>query len=397
MTDLHTKFKNLQDALNQRHIERMDEVNISLIALLTRYHVALIGPPGTAKSMLAQDLTKAITGATYFYNLMSKFTTPEEIFGPWNIPALKEGRYERILDGYMAEAEIVFLDEMFKANAAVQNAMLTAMNERNYKNGRKVFDIPLNTLFAASNELPEGEELWALYDRFQLRRIVDYIHEPSNFARMVKGDIDHVKIPTIERDELVAAQGAVTEITVPETILATLVTIRSELNMQGLVISDRRYRQSIPAMQASAWLLQNNAVSDSDFGILQHMFWTDPRDAKKVSRVVLEHTNPLDLKAQEIIDFTDEIAGELTAALLEAKSRGENPKRTLAKPGIEWFARCRKLGTDLKKLDATARRENRSPARIQQARARLLRVSREVVSNTIGIESVDIDLERDYT
>lgn len=389
MDNLQTQFSDLRQKLTDRHIERYDEVEIALAALLSRYHVVLLGPPGTAKSMLATDLVHTFENAHLFKYLFGKFTTPEEVFGPLDVSKLTEGKYQRILTGKLAEAEIAFIDEFFKANTAIQNALLTAMNERQYDHGIGRVDIPLMTLFAASNELPEGEELWALYDRFHFRKTVDYIQEPTNFVRMLKAP-DEAEIPTISMDNLRAAQNAVLQVNVPESVFETLVEIRSDMQMEGIIVSDRRYRQTIGALRASAWLNERDTVGDEDFSILQHMLWTNPINAKKVSRVILNHTNPLELAAQEIIDMADEVSGKLNEALLSAKTKGLDAEQSLTKQGIEWFTRCRQLGEQVTDLEKKAENAGRTVNRIAQARDRVWRVAHEIAQHAIGLDTMEL-------
>lgn len=392
MTALHDKFGKLQSVLTDRHIERYDEVEISLVAVLCKFHAVFIGPPGTAKSMLSEDLVEAFRGANLFKYLFTKFTTPEEVWGPYDLQLLKSGKYERILDGKLASAELAFIDEFFKANSAIQNTLLTGMNERKFDNGVARIDIPLTTVVAASNEMPEGEELWALFDRFHIRKRVDYIHEPGNFVRMVRAN-DTLPDLGLTIDDLRAAQAQVSTVEVDDSTYDTLVDIRSDMQMEGLIASDRRYRQSIKAMKAMAWLHGRDEVNDDDFRILEHMLWTAPEDAKKVSRIVLQHTNPLDQEANEIIDMADEIAGQLTSALMDAKAKGVDKEQALTKKGIEWFTRCRQLAEQVKKLEQKAIKAKRPTNRVEQAKDRVVRVAREVGKNTIGLDHMDLKFE----
>src|SRR5262247_1833164 len=180
------KLKKIREELRQTFLERADLIDGALAALLSSHHVLLIGPPGTAKSMLADELCARIEGANYFQWLLTRFSTPEEIFGAVSLKALEQDDYRRVTAHKLPEAHIAFLDEIFKANSSILNAILTLINERIFHNGKEIVSVPLLTLFGASNELPEDDELTALYDRFLLRFVVNYIVEDFRFLRMLQ-------------------------------------------------------------------------------------------------------------------------------------------------------------------------------------------------------------------
>ena len=164
------KLEEIRHALNSKFFEREKEVEGILVALLSRQHMLMIGPAGTAKSALSSELSKIIEGTTYFQWLLTKFSTPEEVFGPLSLKGLEQGVYERITTSKMPEANLVFLDEIFKANSAILNSLLTLINERLFYNNGSPVQVPLMSVIGASNEYPEEEEgLDALFDRFLLR------------------------------------------------------------------------------------------------------------------------------------------------------------------------------------------------------------------------------------
>lgn len=160
-------------------VERDTEVRLLLLAALSGEHILFIGPPGTAKSELGRRLSKLCAGS-FFERLLTKFSVPEELFGPLSMRALEDDQYIRQTEGYLPEASVAFIDEIFKANSAILNTLLTILNERLFDNGSERLKIPLLCLVGASNELPESEELDALYDRFLVRKKVEQVSAAGN-------------------------------------------------------------------------------------------------------------------------------------------------------------------------------------------------------------------------
>ena len=149
---------------------------MALLAAISGENILFIGPPGTGKSVLSRRITNVFSNVDYFEYLLTKFTTPEELFGPISIKELENDKFHRNIEGYLTDSEIVFLDEVFKANSAILNSLLTIMNERIYHNGYQKENIRTKIVIGASNELPREEyELDALYDRFLFREKINYI------------------------------------------------------------------------------------------------------------------------------------------------------------------------------------------------------------------------------
>ena len=185
--EVSTHIRELIKAMSEGVFEKEHIIAMSLLSAIAGESIFLLGPPGTAKSLVARRLKMVFKDGKAFEYLMSRFSTPEEIFGPVSISLLKnEDRYERVVEGFLPTATVVFLDEIWKAGPSIQNALLTAINERIFQNGRETLHLPMRALIAASNELPaENEGLEALWDRFLVREVSNCIQSEPLFYKMV--------------------------------------------------------------------------------------------------------------------------------------------------------------------------------------------------------------------
>src|SRR5713226_799834 len=282
-----SKIARIRGELNRMFLERVDLIDGAIVAMLSANHVLIIGPPGTAKSMLADELCERIEGANYFQWLLTKFSTPEEIFGAVSLKSLEQDDYRRVTDHKLPEAHIAFLDEIFKANSSILNALLTLINERIFHNGRERITVPLITMFGASNELPDEEELTALFDRFMLRFMVDYIGEDFRFLKMLEGirAPERTMLNFAELDELRHRAAAVR---VPGGVLRAIAELRRSLAAQQIIASDRRWRNSLGILRAHAMITGRDQVTEDDLTFLEHVLWKDPEELPKV-RDALRH------------------------------------------------------------------------------------------------------------
>lgn len=368
-TAARDKVASIARELAQVFVERDEVIEGALAALLARQHVLLLGPPGTAKSMLADELCKRIEGARYFQWLLTKFTTPEEVFGAVSLRSLEQDEYRRVTTHKLPEAHVAFLDEVFKASSSILNALLTLLNERRFHNGRESVIVPLLTVFGAANELPEEDELSAIYDRFLVRFVVGYVVEDWRFLRMLRAPApeDGTRITLAELDALC---GAVERVDVPDGILRSIGDLRRALAERQIVPSDRRFRQSVALLRALALLRGKTAVSDDELLFLEHVLWRDPAERATVKEVLRELVHGFDEQVQELV-FQGRELGEYLRRTWESREQR-------ARARIEVETKLRRILDRLADIERSAREAGREVARAEAARVELEALRRSI-------------------
>lgn len=333
------KLEEIRQALNSKFFERENEVEGILVALLSRQHMLMIGPAGTAKSALSSELSKIIEGSAYFQWLLTKFSTPEEVFGPLSLKGLEQGVYQRIITSKMPEANIVFLDEIFKANSAILNSLLTLINERLFYNNGSPVQVPLMSVIGASNEYPEEEEgLDALFDRFLLRFEIDFIADETNFVSMLKAAGQTIQMPFMTMEELLHLQFLTDRVVIPDEVYKALSKIRVELRDKGIRPSDRRFKQSLSVLQAKAMINQRQVVQMDDIAILENVLWEKVEQKDAVSYIIRNHAH--DVITQTLYSLQNE-ANEVFYSILQDQS---------SEAGMEATQKMMALVADLNKL-----------------------------------------------
>ena len=304
------RFKQLLGEMNRGIYEKETEISLSLLAALAGESIILLGPPGVAKSMVARQLKTAFKDARSFEYLMSRFSTPDEIFGPVSIQKLKTSdTYERAVEGYLPTADVVFLDEIWKAGPAIQNTLLTVINEKIFRNGNREMHLPLKLLVAASNELPaKGEGLEALWDRFVIRIESRPIKLEKNFRAMLLeaptdflGPTDFTDSTDFSDLKITAEEYAewaekICKIGVKEEVLDAISAIRKSLRAvnvdeaaerRNIYVSDRRWKNIVRLLRTSAFMQDREEVDICDLLPIYHCLWQEPEERDAIRSIVI--------------------------------------------------------------------------------------------------------------
>ncbi|MEU3902134.1 AAA family ATPase [Streptomyces sp. NPDC045251] len=387
------RLRTIGDELSDRFYERADVVRTLVVTLLAGQHSLVLGPPGTAKSELARELTSRIDGASYWEILLSKFTAPTRMFGPIDVAALARGEYRQVYDGRATTAHIAFIDEIFKCSTAALNETLGFLNERIYhpENGGEPIRCPLIGAITASNELPTGEDSAAIYDRLLVRLEVGYLADPSNFAALVRSAVGGTEAPPRTTIELGALQYAVAEavpaVKVPDTVVDAVCTLRAALRRKELVASDRRWRQAVRLLQASAYLDGRPAVTDTDLSVLTHVLWDSPAQRPVVEREVLHLVNPDAKEALDLADTVEELEAQLDA--MAGQSREALSEWVIKKAHHQLAT----TGKRLEKLRAEAASAGRSTAAIDRVARRQRAVRARVLTEALGVDASTVQAQ----
>lgn len=322
------RFKQLLGEMNRGIYEKETEISLSLLAALAGESIILLGPPGVAKSMVARQLKTAFREAQSFEYLMSRFSTPDEIFGPVSIQKLKTSdTYERAVEGYLPTADVVFLDEIWKAGPAIQNTLLTVINEKIFRNGNREMHLPLKLLVAASNELPaKGEGLEALWDRFVIRIESRPIKLEKNFRAMLldshadflgptdftdstdfsgfTGGLGHADFADnadfsdlkITSEEYAEWTERIDKIGVKIEVLDAISAIRKSLRAvnvdeaaerRNIYVSDRRWKNTVRLLRTSAFMQDREEVDICDLLPIYHCLWQEPEERDAIRNIVI--------------------------------------------------------------------------------------------------------------
>jgi MoxR-like ATPase len=285
------KVREVGRALDERYLDKSEIVRLLLVTLVAGEHMLIVGPPGTAKSALVRHLARLVD-ARYFEYLLTRFSEPNEIFGPVDIKAFREGTFVRRVDAMLPDAEIVFLDEIFKSNSAILNSLLSILNERRFFTGSSTLRVPLCSLYGATNEVPNDEALSAIFDRFLVRTLsdnLDSFHFHGLVERGLRAETEALRAaaagtgpaaepgaavrPLVTLDEVRRLQERLPQfMRFSDEFLARYKGLIFQIRSEGVSVSDRRVVKLLKLFAASAIIDGRPAAHDGDFFVLRHIW-----------------------------------------------------------------------------------------------------------------------------
>jgi MoxR-like ATPase len=293
------RLQEVARVVDKRFLDKQEIIRLLLISAIAGEHMLIVGPPGTAKSALIR-LFAELVEARYFEYLLTRFTEPNELFGPVDMGAFRQGEYRRRIQGMLPEAEIVFLDEVFKANSAILNSLLTLLNERRFMNGAQIVRCPLLSVYGATNEVPNDENLQAVFDRFLIRvrsENLDSYHFHNLVSRGIENEMRQMSgqegdlRPLLTSQHLHGVHRSFAQLAhFTEEFLATYKGLIFQIRSEGISVSDRRVVKLTKLFTASAIFDGRAQVCEADFFILKHI-WNS-----------LDHTEILNEIVSPVVD-----------------------------------------------------------------------------------------------
>lgn len=275
--NLIDKLNSILHHLKEKFVGKDDIIDLMGICLAGRENMFLLGPPGTAKSAMVKELSKLLQGKTFEY-LLTRFTEPNELFGPFDIRKLREGDLVTNTEGMLPEANLIFLDELLNANSAILNSLLMVVNEKVFRRGRETRDLPVTLIVGASNRLPEDEALQALFDRFLIRVKCDYV-DPALLNNVLEAGWklerkEYFRNPAISVEDINTIQSKIAAINLQD-IRPAYINLIEMLRNAGVQVSDRRAVKLQRLIAASALLCKRSVANPSDMWVLRYIWDTE--------------------------------------------------------------------------------------------------------------------------
>ena len=309
--DIQQRFGQWSEELGNGLYEREEAIKVVLLAALAGHNTFLLGEPGIAKSLLAQRLQYLLSNdetnnkskgferekkALYFEYLMNQFSEPDQLFGPLDLQKLKQGEYHTKTEGFLPSAHIGFLDDIWKANPAIQNTLLSLLNEKKFHNGNQIQEVPLLFFICASNELPaqdtaENQSLQALWDRITVRLKLYPLQDSDNFSTLLHAPKASTKCQvsqplniTVLKELRSQSQALPLGPVAEDAILRMRQKLRDLPKEQKIFVSDRRWQQIAQLIRCAALVNNHEQPDIVDCSVMLHSLWNSEENCETIQQ-----------------------------------------------------------------------------------------------------------------
>lgn len=390
---LAAKARDIIDELKAELVEREPEIDLLMRSVIGRTNGLLIGEPGVGKSLAINRLISHVEDATLFELLLAKDTPSEQVLGPVSLAALEKDEFKRITHGKLPEAHLGFLDEIFKANSTVLNALLKIINERRFDNNGHSMKVPLWSVLGASNELPgtDRDDLRAFRDRFGWTKMVDHVRTSDGLKTVIAGQLARSRgeevassHTTITSAEIETLQEASAQVKIPDSVTKGLAELRTRAESENLRISVRRMFEGVKLMQAAAILTDRTEVSSEDMKVFEHILWSDPEDHPTAYQLTLEYAGAVTKKAAKLRGEFEEQRQALSELQAEMPTDGSVPDTELMGNIGRVSNMFKKLGERVSSATEAAQDEGHDHTELDQV-AQDIESARETVKKLLGI------------
>jgi MoxR-like ATPase len=390
-----TKLQSIIGELKAGLPEREVEIDLLVRSIIARSHPLFIGEPGVAKSLLIREFMSHIEDATLYEVLLAKDTPSDQVLGPVSLAALENDEFRRITRDKLPESNVAFLDEIFKANSTVLNALLSIINERIFHNNGHSMNVPLWTCVGASNELPgtDRDDLRAFRDRFGITKMVDHVRTSAGLGQVLDGQLMRGRGETVggERTKITSAeieaiQQTATEVEMPPNVKKAVIELRARAESENLTISARRLFEGVKLMLAAAALDGRTELSVEDMKVFEHVLWTDPEDHKAAYELTLDYAGAVAKKANKLRGEFDEQQATLSDLQSKMPADGSVPDSELMGNIGVTSNMLKKLTQRVEEAIDNAKEEGHETAELDQLQADLSS-ARESVKKLLGIGS----------
>lgn len=390
-------LQSIHDEISSIFLERRAVIESILITILAKHHWYGLGLPGTGKSDLVREVVQRINGITYFESILSKTRPDAAILGPYNLPELRDkGDFHRKTNGFLPTANFAFLDEVGKMSPTLGHDLLAIFNERLYhevNGGRSAVPVPLYSVFTASNELivEESDDAAALWDRLLVRVLIEGIQESGNMALLLQSAIagndprltatSHTTVDFADLADVI--DNVVPAIDVPINVIETMLKLRDEMRSAEIVVSDRRWRQCVRLLQASAFYHGRTQADEDDVHVLRYALWDVPTQINAVERLCLSLSNPVAEKCLAIMDGAEDISRGI-------RERKGQSLESRAAYGTEANGKIKVLVSELAQLRQECTAAGRSTNKLDEVADRLNAVRRSVYVDCLDMDPAAI-------